>query len=92
MTPGFAEPFAVGFESASGQNAGLGLDTLGGKTLTIDLTFTDVRRDELSTLQLNVSDLCVVADLDAQLLGAAEVGINQRFAAAHEKRIGARNM
>ncbi|MNP36639.1 hypothetical protein D3C76_1300420 [compost metagenome] len=44
--------------------------------------------DKAIVLQLQIEDGGVIANLYAQLFGAAEVGIDQRLAAAHEKRIG----
>jgi hypothetical protein len=46
--------------------------------------------DEAAAVQLDAIHRRVVADLHAESLGAAVVGVDQRLAAAHEKGVGAR--
>ena len=82
LSPGLAQPFAVRFEAAIGNHAGLGLDAF----------VTHISGAELAIDQFQPVDRGVVADLHAQVLRAAEVGIDQRLAAAQEERVGARQV
>lgn len=79
LAPGLAQPFAVGFETARGQHAGPRLDAF----------IADARRHEAAAVEFQRIDRGVVADLDAERLGAAVIGVHQRLAAAHEEGIGA---
>src|SRR5690606_36996904 len=66
LSPGFAQPFAIGFEAAGGEHAGPGLDALGA----------DPGGDEAAVAQFDAFDRRVVADPHPERLGAAVVGID----------------
>ena len=51
-----------------------------------------MRSDKAAFVKLQFVHRGFVTHLDAELLSAAVVGIHQRLAAAHEERIGARQM
>jgi hypothetical protein len=76
-SPGLVEPLAVGLEAAGRQHAGARLDPLGA----------DPGRDEATAGQLEGIDGRVVADANAERLGAAVVGVDERLAAAHEEAL-----
>ena len=92
LPPGFAQPFTVGLKAACRQYAGPGFNALRGHGLAIDLMGANVGGDKFAVLELNVGHLRVVADLDAQAFGTAEISIDQGFTAAHEKGVGPRHM
>ena len=79
--PGLAQPLAVRLEAAGGEDAGPGLD----RARAADRG----RSDEARALELDAVDRRLVADGDAEGLGAAVVGVDQRLAAAEEEGIGA---
>src|SRR5207245_10369950 len=82
LAPGFDEPFAVRLETARRQHAAAGHNAFAGGT--------DGSHEAIA-VELDRDDGRVIADLDAELLGAAVVGIDQRLAAAPEEGVGARN-
>ncbi|MCY1524454.1 hypothetical protein D9M68_593860 [compost metagenome] len=79
LAPGLSQPFTVGLEAPRGQHTGARLDTLAA----------DAGRHEAPAVQLQRIDRGVVADLHAQRLGAAVIGIDQRLASPHEEGVGA---
>ena len=83
LAPGLAQPFAVRLEAAGGQHAGSAPRCARRRRRR--------RRSGRPSSSMRV-DRRVVADLHAQLLGAAVVGIDQRLAAAHEEGVGARQV
>ena len=79
MPPGLAQPLAVGFKSAGGENAAFR-----------DNPFLARQRgDKFTVAQFQGLYRRVVADMHPHLLCAAVIGIDQRFAAAHKKGVGA---
>ena len=82
LAPGLAQPGAIRFEAAGRQHASARLDTLG----------SDACRHEASVAQFDRIDRRVVANRHAQGFGTAIVRVDQRLAATHEKRIGARHV
>ena len=86
LAPGLAQPFAVGLEAAAGHHAGARLNALrAGRAV-------DVRGDKAAGVKFEPLDFSLITHLDAELLSAAVVSVHQRLAAAHEERIGARQM
>ena len=79
LPPGLAQPFAVGFKSAGGEDAAFRHNPFLARQ----------RGDKFAVAQLESLHRCVVADLHPHLLRAAVIGIDQRFAAAHKKGVGA---
>ena len=79
LPPGLAQPFAVGLEAASRQHAGFGGDALR----------THPGRHKAAIVKLQPVHRAVVADLHAEFFCAAVISVDQRFAAAHEKGVGA---
>jgi len=84
LPPGLAQPVPVGLEAPRGQHAGSGLETL-----LHALRAPDEGRHEAAVAQLQPHDGGLIADLYAELLRAAVVGVDQGLAAAHEKGVGA---
>jgi hypothetical protein len=82
LAPGVAQPLAVGFEAAGGQHAAAGRDPFAPAAHRLEVTVLDGHRVHWR----------FVADVDAEPLGAAVVGIDQGLAAAHEEGIGAGHM
>jgi hypothetical protein len=80
--PGLAHPLAVRLEAAAGQHAAFRFDPLA----------PDAGGDEAPVPHFDRVDRRGVADLHAQGLGTAVVGVEQRLAAAHEKGIGTRQV
>ncbi len=79
LPPRFTQPFAVGLEPASCQHAGFGCDAFAAH----------IGSDEATVLNVEFVDWGVVTNLNAKFFSAAKVGVDEGFATAHEKRIGA---
>ena len=86
LAPGLAQPFAVGLEAAAGHHAGARLNAL-RTGLAVDM-----RSNKAAGVKLEPLDFSLVTHLDTELLSAAVVSVHQCLAAAHEERIGARQM
>ena len=85
-TPSLLQPFEVGLEAAAGDHHRLGAHRCVG-------AFAGERgRLELVALDFEVGDLGFVDDVDAELFRRMVIGVDQRLAAAEEKRIGARQV
>ncbi len=82
LAPRFTQPFAIGFEAAGCEHAGARFNAF----------VADVRGDKAIAVELDSVYWRVVADLHAQCLRTAEVGVDEGLAAAHEKCVGARDM
>ncbi|MNY04259.1 hypothetical protein D3C86_1369250 [compost metagenome] len=54
--------------------------------------FAHMSGNEFPLIQLDVGHLRVVSNFYTQAFGAAEIRIDQRFAAAHKKCIGPRHV
>ena len=80
LAPGLAQPVAVGLKAPGGQYASSGLNALP----------LDVGRDKAPTDKFDSVYRRVITHLHTQALGAAEIGIHQGLAAAHEKSVGPR--
>ena len=82
LSPSLAQPFAVGLKAACRQHASAGSNAF----------FSHVGGNKASVLNVQPVHSRVVANLYAKFFGAAVIGVDQGFASAHEKRIGARHM
>ena len=78
LSPGLALPGEVRLEAAAGQHAGEAFKSLAARE----------GRHKAPAVEFDPVDRCVIPDRDTEPLGTAVVGVHQRFAAAHEKRIG----
>jgi len=82
LPPCLAQPFAVGLETAGSQNT----------CARFEASAAAACGDEPAALQLDRVHRRLVQDLHAECLGAAVVGVHERFAATHEKGIGTGHM
>ena len=86
LAPDLAEPFEIRFEPAGCGHEGLRGD------LALDATLLDGCRYEAAVAHVEVDDLAVVCDPDAQTLGGVVVRIDQRLASAEEEGVGPRDV
>ena len=82
LSPGVAQPFAVGFKSTGGEYAGFRLNAL----------VACQGCDEFAVVQFKCLYRRVVANLYPQLFCAAVIGVHEGFTAAHEEGIGTRHV
>jgi len=82
LSPGLSQPFAVRFEATGSEHTRTCLEALRAAA----------RRNEPTAIQFDGVDRRFIADAHAKLFCAAVVGVDQRFAAAHEEGVGAGNM
>ena len=84
IAPILLQPFDVGLEPAGGGDQRRGADFGGAADRLLQR-----RRQKHAVLDLEVGDLGVVGDLDAELFGGQVKRVQHRPAAAEEERIGA---
>ncbi len=82
LSPRFTQPFPIRFKSAGREHTGAGFEALSAA----------VRCDESAGIEFNCVDRRVVADLHPERFGAAIVGVHKCLPAAHEERVGPRDM
>ena len=82
LAPCFTQPFTVRFKAAGREHTSFGNDAL----------VANVRGQKTVAIQFYAICGCVVTNLHAEQLSATVIRVDQRFTAAHEERVGAREM